>query len=243
MSRARSESSARRLSREVASTDAGYSRAVVADTLPKRTPARSSTISPPRLTASLRFPRPAPEFLCRCVRDKPASKHSWCSSTLSCAETAITRLSGTRSPRCIQSAANPSGGGATTTSGERRSSIGARRHGATSGARRGSDLSSSWRGKTASGKVSWKKGSSSPKRYPDFFPNMRPPHRSCTAIYGVEMQPFYSAYREAAPLDQGYAVRKTLYNLYHVLNHANLFGGGYAAQAERMIERLLAELR
>jgi protein-ribulosamine 3-kinase len=64
-----------------------------------------------------------------------------------------------------------------------------------------------------------------------------------TELFGGFPQAFHSAYREAAPLAQGYAVRKTLYNLYHVLNHANLFGGGYAAQAERMIERLLAELR
>jgi len=64
-----------------------------------------------------------------------------------------------------------------------------------------------------------------------------------TELFGGFPRAFYSAYREAAPLDHGYAVRKTLYNLYHVLNHANLFGGGYAAQAERMIERLLAELR
>ena len=64
-----------------------------------------------------------------------------------------------------------------------------------------------------------------------------------TELFGGFPRAFYSAYREAAPLTQGYAVRKTLYNLYHVLNHANLFGGGYAAQAERMIERLLAELR
>jgi len=63
-----------------------------------------------------------------------------------------------------------------------------------------------------------------------------------TELFGGFPQAFYSAYREAAPLSQGYEVRKTLYNLYHVLNHANLFGGGYAAQAERMIERLLAEL-
>jgi fructosamine-3-kinase len=35
-------------------------------------------------------------------------------------------------------------------------------------------------------------------------------------------------------------VRKHLYNLYHVLNHLNLFGGGYGAQAQRMIEHLLA---
>jgi len=64
-----------------------------------------------------------------------------------------------------------------------------------------------------------------------------------TELFGGFSKDFYSAYAEAAPLAPGYAVRKTLYNLYHVLNHANLFGGGYAAQAERMVERLLAELR
>jgi len=64
-----------------------------------------------------------------------------------------------------------------------------------------------------------------------------------TELFGGFPQAFYSAYAEVSPPAQGYAVRKTLYNLYHVLNHANLFGGGYAAQAERMIERLLAELR
>ena len=64
-----------------------------------------------------------------------------------------------------------------------------------------------------------------------------------TELFGGFPQDFYSAYAKAAPLAPGYAVRKTLYNLYHVLNHANLFGGGYAAQAERMIERLLAEVR
>ncbi|TMH81651.1 MAG: fructosamine kinase family protein [Betaproteobacteria bacterium] len=64
-----------------------------------------------------------------------------------------------------------------------------------------------------------------------------------TELFGGFPQAFYAAYAEVAPLAQGYAVRKTLYNLYHVLNHANLFGGGYAAQAKAMIERLLAELR
>ena len=54
---------------------------------------------------------------------------------------------------------------------------------------------------------------------------------------------FYAAYRDAYPLDDGYAVRKTLYNLYHVLNHLNLFGGGYLSQAQGMIDSLLAELR
>jgi fructosamine-3-kinase len=62
-------------------------------------------------------------------------------------------------------------------------------------------------------------------------------------LFGGFAPAFHAAYREAWPLDAGYPVRRTLYNLYHVLNHANLFGGGYAAQAARMIAQLLAEIR
>jgi fructosamine-3-kinase len=49
---------------------------------------------------------------------------------------------------------------------------------------------------------------------------------------------FYDGYREVRPVDDGYRLRRELYNLYHVLNHLNLFGG-YRAQAERMMARLL----
>ena len=63
-----------------------------------------------------------------------------------------------------------------------------------------------------------------------------------TELFGGFAPAFYAAYREAWPLDAGYAERKTLYNLYHILNHANLFGGGYAAQARQMIAQLNAEL-
>jgi len=62
-----------------------------------------------------------------------------------------------------------------------------------------------------------------------------------TELFGGFGREFYAAYRDAWPLDAGYDVRKTLYNLYHILNHANLFGGGYAGQAESMMDRLLAE--
>lgn len=62
-----------------------------------------------------------------------------------------------------------------------------------------------------------------------------------TELFGGYPQTFYAAYRAHAPVDAGYAVRRTLYQLYHVLNHANLFGGGYAAQAQAMMARLLAE--
>lgn len=64
-----------------------------------------------------------------------------------------------------------------------------------------------------------------------------------TELFGGFGSRFYAAYREAWPLEPGYAVRKTLYNLYHILNHANLFGGGYVGQAETMLRRLLAELK
>lgn len=63
-----------------------------------------------------------------------------------------------------------------------------------------------------------------------------------TELFGGFAQDFYAAYRAHAPLDAGYRMRKTLYNLYHVLNHANLFGGGYAVQALRMMDTLLAEI-
>jgi protein-ribulosamine 3-kinase len=62
-----------------------------------------------------------------------------------------------------------------------------------------------------------------------------------TELFGGFSRAFYSAYAETAPLDPGYARRRPLYNLYHVLNHANLFGGAYADQAERMTDALLAQ--
>ena len=58
-------------------------------------------------------------------------------------------------------------------------------------------------------------------------------------LFGSPGDAFFAAYREHFPIDPGYARRRDLYNLYHVLNHANLFGGGYAAQARHMIDRLL----
>ncbi|SOD39784.1 fructosamine kinase family protein [Nitrosovibrio sp. Nv4] len=63
-----------------------------------------------------------------------------------------------------------------------------------------------------------------------------------TELFGGFPDVFYAAYRDAYPLDPGYATRKTLYNLYHILNHLNLFGAGYLRQAEQMIDRLLAEV-
>jgi fructosamine-3-kinase len=61
-------------------------------------------------------------------------------------------------------------------------------------------------------------------------------------LFGSPGERFFSAYREVFPIDDGYPVRRELYNLYHILNHAYLFGGGYEAQARRMVDRLLSQL-
>lgn len=60
-----------------------------------------------------------------------------------------------------------------------------------------------------------------------------------TRLFGGFSAAFYSAYEAAWPLPKGARSRVDLYNLYHVLNHVNLFGGGYEAQAVSMMERLL----
>jgi fructosamine-3-kinase len=64
-----------------------------------------------------------------------------------------------------------------------------------------------------------------------------------TELFGGFPADFMAAYRAAYPLDEGYRVRRDFYNLYHVLNHANLFADGYVRQAEQSIEKLLAEIR
>lgn len=60
-----------------------------------------------------------------------------------------------------------------------------------------------------------------------------------TELFGGFPSAFRTAYDDAWPLDEGYAERKPLYLLYHVVNHANLFGGGYLGQARRIMSRLI----
>jgi fructosamine-3-kinase len=63
-----------------------------------------------------------------------------------------------------------------------------------------------------------------------------------TELFGSFGRDFYAAYNAAWPIDPGYKIRKTLYNLYHILNHFNLFGGGYASQAQGMVDSLLSNV-
>lgn len=63
-----------------------------------------------------------------------------------------------------------------------------------------------------------------------------------TELFGGFDDRFYHSYRHCWAIDPGYTTRKVLYNLYHVLNHYNLFGGAYARQARGMIDQLIAEV-
>ncbi len=56
-----------------------------------------------------------------------------------------------------------------------------------------------------------------------------------TELFGGFPPRFYRAYREAYPLDPGYQERRDLYQLYHLLNHMNLFGGGYASRVDSIL--------
>jgi fructosamine-3-kinase len=60
-----------------------------------------------------------------------------------------------------------------------------------------------------------------------------------TELFGGFPAAFYRGYQETWPLPAGYERRKILYNLYHILNHFNLFGGSYQSQAQQMIHQLL----
>jgi fructosamine-3-kinase len=62
-----------------------------------------------------------------------------------------------------------------------------------------------------------------------------------TELFGGFPQAFYVGYEAVYPISLGYERRKLVYNLYHLLNHYNLFGGSYAGQANAAIEQLLSD--
>ncbi|MDQ6950372.1 MAG: fructosamine kinase family protein [Mariprofundales bacterium] len=63
-----------------------------------------------------------------------------------------------------------------------------------------------------------------------------------TRLFGGIPDAFLRAYHDLYPIDSGFERRMPLYNLYHLLNHANMFGGGYVRQAEKTMDRLLMAL-
>ena len=58
-----------------------------------------------------------------------------------------------------------------------------------------------------------------------------------TELFGGFDASFYRGYLEIRPLAEGWRQRLPLYNLYHLMNHLNLFGGGYLASVARVLDR------
>ncbi len=77
---------------------------------------------------------------------------------------------------------------------------------------------------------------------PAFYYGDREADLAMTYVFGGFAPDFYASYQNAFPLDDGFAVRKTFYNIYHIINHLNLFGGGYHGQAIHMLEQVLSEI-
>lgn len=77
---------------------------------------------------------------------------------------------------------------------------------------------------------------------PAFYYGDREADLAMTYVFGGFSADFYASYENAWPVDDGFAVRKTFYNIYHIINHLNLFGGGYHGQSIHMMEQVLAEI-
>ncbi|MEM7345119.1 MAG: fructosamine kinase family protein [Chloroflexota bacterium] len=60
-----------------------------------------------------------------------------------------------------------------------------------------------------------------------------------TEMFGGFSARFYAAYSEAWPLDKNYQARKEIYNLYHLLNHLNLFGESYGHSVDAILRRFV----
>lgn len=57
-----------------------------------------------------------------------------------------------------------------------------------------------------------------------------------TELFGGYDDAFYAAYRSAWAVEAGYADRREVYNLYHLINHLNHFGAGYAGSVDRILK-------
>ena len=60
-----------------------------------------------------------------------------------------------------------------------------------------------------------------------------------TELFGGFPEEFYQAYRASFPLEPGYEERRDLYNLYHLLNHLNLFGQSYLEPVLSIVDEYL----
>jgi len=74
---------------------------------------------------------------------------------------------------------------------------------------------------------------------PAVYFGLREADLAMTEMFGRLSEEFYSAYHEVFPTEPGYTERKDIYNLYHLLNHYNLFGGSYLEQADQTVRSFL----
>jgi len=77
---------------------------------------------------------------------------------------------------------------------------------------------------------------------PAFYYGDRETDLAMTYVFGGFDIAFYASYQNSLPLDDGFERRKTFYNIYHIINHLNLFGGGYHGQSISMMKQVLAEI-
>lgn len=61
-------------------------------------------------------------------------------------------------------------------------------------------------------------------------------------LFGNPGERFFTCYHQHNPIAPGYPLRRTIYNLYHILNHANAFGGSYFQQAQWMCDEIAQSL-
>ena len=59
-----------------------------------------------------------------------------------------------------------------------------------------------------------------------------------TKLFGGFPDEFYNAYNQENPLKKGYEKRESIYNLYHLLNHLNLFGSSYLGQVKDTLDSI-----
>jgi len=60
-----------------------------------------------------------------------------------------------------------------------------------------------------------------------------------TKLFGGFRKEFYEEYHKIFPIKNGFEKRIIIYNFYHILNHANMFGGGYLKQVEDYVKAIL----
>ena len=60
-----------------------------------------------------------------------------------------------------------------------------------------------------------------------------------TKLFGGFRKEFYEEYHKIFPIKNGFEKRIIIYNFYHILNHANMFGGGYLNQVEDYVKAIL----